>query len=238
MLHTETGLFVVFEGIDGSGEDTQLDILYKKIKKWDKYQDVSATHEPWRNKEIKRKLETDKDAYSDAEEMTELYIGDRTDHTYIRILPNLAHEGIVLCSRYKMSTCAFQQAQGIPLDRLLKMHGHRGIIRPDITFFLDVEREVAAKRIKSREKQEKFERDSEFIDRVIANYRSLYELSKTDIDLFGRVIKIDGNPDIDTVAGSIEKVFLPFYREWKGLDFHPSDFIRSYQIWQQSQRHQ
>lgn len=127
------GMFIVFEGVDGSGEDTQLDILYKKIKSRDKYQDALATHEPWKNSEIKKRLKEDKDAYSAPEEMADLYIGDRTDHSYTLIKPNLDAGVIVLCSRYKMSTCAFQPAQGMSLDKLLKMHEHRGILVPDVT---------------------------------------------------------------------------------------------------------
>lgn len=222
----EKGLFVVFEGIDGSGEDTQLELLYRLIKKLDKYQAVLTTHEPWKNEEIKKKLQEDEDAYSDAEEMAQLYIGDRTEHTYVLIKPNLNAGTIVLSSRYKMSTCAFQQAQGMSLDHLLKLHDrqHNGIIKPDLTFFLDVKSEVAAERRKNRGgSPEKFEQ-IEFLDKASENYRNLYELSRKNPSLFGRVIKIDGNPEIEVVAKSIEKNFSQFYREWKGIDFYYSDY--------------
>jgi len=225
MLEERTqGLFVVFEGIDGSGEDTQLDILYKTIKSWDKYQNILATHEPTKSREeIKKKLEKETDPYSNAEEMTELYIEDRREHTYELLMPNIRAGVIVLCSRYKMSTCAYQQAQGIPLDKLLKMQSDRGIIKPDLTFFLDVSGDVAEERRRGRNApREKFEL-REFMDKASANYQGLYELSRKNPKLFGRVIKIDGNPKIEVVAKSIEGFFSQFYREWKGIDYYWGD---------------
>jgi dTMP kinase len=216
-LSTKRGMFVVFEAIDGGGQDTQLDILYRKIKSWDKYEHILATHEPTKsNVELTKRLERDKDPYSNAEEMAELYVEDRTEHTWGIIRPSLLAGINVLCSRYAMSTCAFQQTQGIPLEKLLDMHKHRGILIPDLIFFLDVEGEVAEERRKKRGvPREKFE-VREFMDKANANYNHLYELSKKNPDLFGRVIKIDGNPKPEIVAESIEKVFSPFYEQWAG----------------------
>jgi dTMP kinase len=205
------GRFIVFEGIDGSGEDTQLDLLYKTIKSWNKYQHVLATHEPTGNAtEIKRKLKYDNDAYSSGEEMALLFVEDRTQHSYEIIKPCLEKGIDVLCSRYKMSTCAFQQTQGVPLDKLLEIHKHRGILIPDLTFFLDVDGKTAEQRIFKRgEEIEKFEK-IDFLDRVNLNYRNLYELSKSDKSLFGYVIKIDGNRSIKEVAENISNDFLNF----------------------------
>ncbi|MDD5699987.1 MAG: dTMP kinase [Candidatus Nanoarchaeia archaeon] len=214
------GLFVNFEGIDGSGGDTQLTVLHQKIKKWDKYEHILDTHEPTRSHtKIKKKLESDQDPYSDAIEMAESYVEDRTEHTYTIIKPCIQSGIIVLCSRYKMSTCAYQQAQGIPLAKLLEMHERRGILKPDITFLLNVNGDAAEERREKRgAPREKFE-FREFMDKAAQRYLELYELSLKNPNLFGRVVLIDGNPDPETVGNSIEKVFLPMYREWKGLDF-------------------
>jgi dTMP kinase len=214
---TKRGIFIVFEAIDGGGQDTQLDILYKKIRDWDKYEHVLATHEPTKsNNALTKRLEGDKDPYSNAEEMAELYIEDRTEHTWKIIRPSLLVGVNVLCSRYAMSTCAFQHTQGIPLERLLAMHKHRGILIPDLTFFLNVDGDVAEKRREKRGvPREKFE-VRKFMDEANANYNKLYESSKKNPNLFGEVVKIDGNPKPEIVADSIEKVFFPFYEEWTG----------------------
>ena len=206
----EKGLFIVLEGIDGSGTSTQVHRLAEKIECLDKYQDVLRTHEPWKNKDIKRKLEEDKDAYSNPEETAQLFIGDRTDHSYKLIDPLLRAGAIVLCSRYKASTCAFQWAQGVSLEKLLRMHENRGILTPDIIFFLNVERKVATERMENRKRKEKFERDAEFIERVIQNYRKLAEISKKHPQLFGKIIRINGNVDIEGVA---EEIYQNYFKK-------------------------
>ena len=215
MSYTKRGLFIVFEGIDGSGTSTHVHRLSEKVEILDKYQDILRTHEPWRNKEIKRKLEEDKDAYSDPEKMAQLYVADRVDHSYRLIDTNLNAGAIVICSRYKMSTCAFQQAQGISLDKLLEMHEYRGVLTPDIVFFLDVSREVAEERIKKRGiPQEKFERDRKFIEKVIENYRNLIELSRKNMDIFGRVERINTEKPIEEASKEVYQKFLRVYQEW------------------------
>jgi len=230
------GLFVVFEGIDGSGTSSNVIELVRLLEELDKYQDVIRTHEPWRKQEIKEILEKDTDVYSNAEEILYFLLGDRTDHTYEIIKPNLLAGAVVGCSRYKMSTCAFQQAQGIPLNRLLKLHEHRGIIKPDLTFFLDVEKENAARRFKDRKKREKFEKDPEFVDKVIANYRELIELSKKDESLFGRVETIDANKPLEEVVKAIRNIFVPFYERWKGINFQYTDILVYNQKWAKSRQ--
>jgi len=207
------GRFFVFEGIDGSGEDTQLDILYKKIKEEDKYQDVITTHEPWKNKEIKRRLEEDtaSSIYYDGLDMAELYVGDRIPHTKKVIRPGIEIGAFVLSSRYKMSTCAFQWAQGVQLDKLLNMHENVGLIIPEITFFLDVPREIAQERIKqNRERLEKYEKDPRFIDKLIQCYYSLIALSEADSRIFGKVVKINGDRSREEISEEIFNYVLPF----------------------------
>ncbi len=206
------GLFINFEGIDGSGTSTQVQKLSERIESLDKYQDVLRTHEPWRNDGIKRKLREDSELYSDGLEMAELFVEDREAHTKILIKPNINKGVVVLNSRYKMSTCAYQWTQGIPFDVLLRMHEGRGILTPDLTFFLDVPIKIAQERVRRRDDNiEKFERDFEFIGNLIKNYNSLYELSQKNPKLFGRVIRINSNREIDDVSQDIFHEFLDVY---------------------------
>jgi dTMP kinase len=211
------GLFIDFEGIDGSGTSTHVHELTRRIEELDKYQDILRTHEPWKDPTIKWKLQKEHDPYSGPREMAELYIDDRTKHTKL-INACLNEEVFVLCSRYKMSTCAFQWAAGVSLRELLKMHEDRGILTPDLTFFLDIPRVVAQERTKKRREREKFERDAKFIDKVIENYRSLALCSSEKPELFGRVIRINGNRPTKEVANEIYQNFLPLYMNWAKSD--------------------
>lgn len=207
------GLFIVFEGIDGSGTSTHVHRLAERIEQFDKYQDVLKTHEPWRSQEIKSKLEKDAEIYSDAEEITNLFIDDRARHTQKLIRPNLEAEVHVLCSRYKMSTCAYQWSQGMSISTLLQMHENRGILMPDITFFLDIPREVAQERIKTaRKTTEKFENDPTFVDKLISAYNALIFMSRVDSRYFGNIVKVNANREIKEVEKDIYQNFLNLHK--------------------------
>jgi dTMP kinase len=211
------GLFVVFEGIDGAGTSTQVHYLATYIEELDKYQDVLRTHEPWQSKEIKDRLEGEKDAYSGAMDIAELFVEDRARHTHKRILPNLKDGGMVICDRYSMSTCAYQWAQGAPLEELMEMHKYRGIIVPDLTFFVDVSREVAEGRMKKAGRPlEKFERDPGFVDKLIEAYRALTHMSNVNSGIFGEVVRINGDEGVVDVSSEIKEKFLSVYHGWRG----------------------
>jgi len=208
------GIFVNFEGIDGSGTSTHVHELGRRIEKLNKYQDFVKTHEPWANSEIKRRLAEDTDAYSHPMEMANLFIPDRTKHSKLVIRPNLKAGMVILNSRYKLSTCAFQWTQGLNLYDLLEMQEDLGLVIPDITYFLDVPRTVAEQRMKDRgDPPEKFERDVEFKDKVIRAYNALIGLAQVDERLFGKVVRINGNRSIDDVANDVYKEFLDIYNE-------------------------
>ncbi len=209
------GLFIVFEGIDGSGKSTQVNLLIKHIEELDKYIDVLRTHEPWKSKEIKRKLQEDKDAYSGAKEMAQLYVGDRIAHTINLINPNLERGVFVFCDRYSLSTCAYQWTQGAYLEELLKMHKNNGILIPDINFFVDVSANAARERIMVRGGSlEKFERDPDFVTRLITSYRKLVYGSNFE-NVFGDITAINGEQTVENVALDIRNSFLEIYDKWK-----------------------
>ena len=170
------------------------------------------THEPWRNDEIKRKLREDSELYSDGLEIANLFIDDRENHTRELIIPNLDKRVIILNSRYKMSTCAYQWAQGVSLDELLNMHKGKTILTPDITFLLDVPISIARKRVRKRgDALEKFERNSKFIKDLIKKYDVLFNLSIKNPEIFGRVVMMDSNMALEEVADDVYRGFLEAY---------------------------
>jgi len=210
------GLFVVLEGIDGSGTTSQINFLHDRIKDLSYYNDVLTTHEPWKSDEIKRMLTEDKDAYSSGEKMAELYIEDRRQHQERLIIPVLAEGGIVISDRHALSTYAYQGTQGMSYKRVRELHDKTGIIQPDLTFLLDVEYETAKKRIDVRGKAlEKFERNESFVRQLIEAYRAILQIARQDVDSFGNVVQIDGNQARENVAESIFSVFLPTYKNYR-----------------------
>lgn len=209
------GVFAVFEGPDGSGKLTQAKEIQEYIQQLSKYVDVITTHEPWKSAEIKRKLERDKDAYSDGILLSELFVDDRVKHTKHLIRPVLDAGGILLCDRYKMSTCAYQWVQGVDLHQLLELHEDRGILTPDITFLMQINPGTTKERIKIRGGDiEKFERNEQFTKKLINAYAALGHMAQVDEKIFGKVIMIDANRTPAEISVDVKKAFQPVYEKW------------------------
>jgi len=208
------GIFVNFEGIDGSGTSTHVHRLEDRIEKLDKYQDVLRTHEPWENREIKKRLQKDEDAFSHPNEMVKLYVPDRTRHSKVLLRPNVNAGVIILNSRYKLSTCDFQWTQGLDLYKLLEMQEDIGLIIPDINVFLDVPQKVAEQRLIQRgDPLEKFEKNKDFVAKAIKAYHALVKIGQVDERIFGKIVRINGNRPIEVVANDVYKEFMKIYNK-------------------------
>lgn len=209
------GLFIVLEGIDGSGTTTQTKFLESYIKNLPNHYNILATHEPWKSKEIKEMLEKDKDAYSNGEKMTQLYIKDRKKHLQDLIEPFLDMGGIILCDKYHLSTFAYQGIQGISIGKIKRIHNAEKISNPNLTLFLDVDLNTAQKRILERKKPlEKFEKNKEFTQKLIDNYKNLVKIAKENKNFIGEIKTIDGNNPIREVAKNIQEEFNSIYSKW------------------------
>lgn len=210
----ERGLFISIEGIDGSGKSSQINRLHDYIKSLSKYNDVLTTHEPWKNEKIKKILKEEKNVYSSAEKLVELFVKDRAEHCYHLIQPVLNKKGFVISDRYMLSTYAYQQAQGINFETILERHQLENIIIPDLTFLLDINAETAFERMKKRGTSlEKFEREKEFVQALICQYKNLAEMSKDKRmeKILGKIEIIDGGKSEEKVFEQIKKIFNPLY---------------------------
>jgi len=217
-LMTKRGLFVVFEGIDGSGKSTQIEMLAHHIRKLDKYNEYLLAREPtFGAEELRRKLAQDKNAFSDGDEMALLYVNDGARHLGELIEPVLKAGRIVLCDRYKLSTYAYQETQGVSRARLEDMHHLVGIYNPDLTFLIDVDAEVAHKRrIFRGEKLDKFEQ-GDFQGKLIEKYRELVDYSRENPNFVGCVKVINGHKSKEDVFELIRTVFDSVYHAWKSI---------------------
>jgi len=112
------GLLIVFEGVDGTGKSTQLQLLYEILQR--KNYPVIATREPTEGKygqEI-RQLYKNREKYSDEEEL-ELFLADRKEHVDQLLISALNRGKIILCDRYFLSTAAYQGAIGFDPETVL-----------------------------------------------------------------------------------------------------------------------
>jgi len=169
------GLFVVFEGVDGTGKSTVSRMVYEQLEA--EYPGrVELTAEPtdsWLGECVRR---------SSAEEVTGavealLFVADRAEHT--RQIRAWLNEGkIVLCDRYYFSTIAYQGAAlkasmgAKAAIEWLKEINRPVIERPDLTLLLAMRVDAALERLSSRGGKTKFEQ-LDYLRDVDGIYRAL-----------------------------------------------------------------
>ena len=142
------GRFIVFEGLDGSGKGTQIELLVSEMKKQGRT--VFQTAEPTASSTggmIRDALSglVKRDAY----ELSALFLADRIFHNVNPSgIRHYLDEGIdVVCDRYYYSSFAYQGSEADP-DWVMDMNlGCREITRPDLCIFLDVDIDSCDERI-------------------------------------------------------------------------------------------
>jgi len=145
MIEGFPGLFIVIEGIDGTGKTTLASNLYSALRK--KGYDVLVTFEPtygkW-GKRLRQSLSAEK--RMDPERELSLFLRDRQDHLNDTIIPALKDGRIVLCDRYYYSTIAYQGARGLDIEKI-REDNKAFSVEPDIVFLLELSPERAVERI-------------------------------------------------------------------------------------------
>lgn len=162
------GLFIVLEGIDGSGKTTLRNGIRDALVSAGT--EVVVTEEPTDGivGSILRGGGVDNNY---AESL--LFVADRACHTD-RMVRDLERGATVICDRYYASTLAYQSAGsgGIDHDLLVRMN-ESAIVEPDLTFLLDIDPERSMSRVAGRgEERSKFER-LEFQRKVRENYLAI-----------------------------------------------------------------
>lgn len=197
------GKFIVFEGIDGCGKGTHLKLTHSYLWDLSKEIDIYATREPTRDfKQIREKMAQDTHVKKDAEWYLEMFVKDRKNHLDNYIIPILEEDTTVLCDRYKHSTIAYQNCQGIPLDKIIL--AHEGLFVPDLTFIFDCPAEIAFERRRGDGATDVFEKDIQFQTRLRKKYLTLPNLLNRE-----RIVIINSNQKIPMTFNHI-KFFLDY----------------------------
>jgi dTMP kinase len=199
-----TGLFITFEGIDGSGKSTQSEMLASKLSALG--HDIVKTREPGGSvgAELIRSLlvSGDTDRWSPETEIL-LFTAARRDHMEKTIQPALDAGKIVICDRYADSTRVYQGVARADLRGTVDQL-HDIIIQkePDITFIIDSDPEKSLARGLARDSGE-----DRFEDFGLSFQKSLragfLELAASQND---RCHVIDGMRDRKIIATDIETI--------------------------------
>lgn len=165
------GLFIVFEGIDGTGKSTQLQLLAEKLRNLGYA--VVTTREPTDGPfgQKIRELFVKRDTVSHEEEL-ELFIADRKQHVQEVINPALADGCVVICDRYYLSTVAYQGANGI--DPALILEKNAAFPVPDLAVILEIEPAQSIHRIQNQrnEHPNTFEQEA-YLQKVAAIFAAM-----------------------------------------------------------------
>ena len=200
---TARGVFITFEGGDGSGKSTQI----QSVRDWfaSRGREVVVTREPGGTElgtEIRRLVQNgpeDVDARTEAL----LYAADRAYHVATVIAPALERGAVVLGDRYIDSSLAYQgAARSLGVDEIasLSAWATRGLY-PSLTFLLDLPPEVGARR--RTDAPDRMERESmDFHERVRHEYLRLADAEPE------RIVVIDAVGTVDEVFSEIRGVLV------------------------------
>lgn len=208
----EKGLFITFEGIDGSGKTTQLN----KVKTFleTKGYNVITTREPGAmelGKKIREILLHYEGEVSDKSEMF-LFLADRAQHVEKLIKPAIEEGKIVLCDRHTDSTIAYQgygRGQDVNILKDLNRIAVNGII-PDLTLLFDVSLETSQNRV-GDEKDRMESSGIEFLKKVRNGYLELLKEHPRRIKI------INANNNIETVFEETKTVIEKTLQEKLGV---------------------
>jgi dTMP kinase len=144
MAVNRTGLLIVFEGTDGTGKSTQLQLLANTLQ--EQGFPVLSTREPTEGiygKQI-RKLYTQRHTVSQEEEL-DLFLADRKEHVEQLLFPALEEGKVILCDRYYLSTVAYQGAAGLDPEYILARNDFAPT--PDLALLFHAPIQTGIKRI-------------------------------------------------------------------------------------------
>jgi dTMP kinase len=147
------GLFITFEGIDGCGKSTQIDLLAGELRR--RALDVVVTREPGGTvigEAVRDVLVSDASVNIAPKAELLLIVGARAQHVAGLIKPALEAGQVVLSDRYTDSTVAFQgHGRGLDLEMIDRLNSFAtGGLQPDVTIVFDIDPSVARARLRAR----------------------------------------------------------------------------------------
>lgn len=160
------GMLIAFEGLDQSGKETQAQQLRERLREAGhkvrllSFPDYGTSI----GEEIARALQGEREYGSDVMQL--LFVANRHERREA-ILEWIGGGLILLCDRYRASSIAYGEAQG--LDAVWLEEIQRSLPQADLTIFIDIAPETAAKR--KAHDRDRYERDLALLHRVRESYQ-------------------------------------------------------------------
>lgn len=203
------GLFITFEGPEGSGKTTVSQLVLDTLKK--EGYEVLYTREPGGidiAEQIRQVILDPKNTAMDAKTEALLYAASRRQHLIEKVLPALKKGQIVICDRFVDSSLVYQGvARGLGIEAVYQMNLFAiEDIMPDATIFFDVAPEIGLARIAQNASREVNRLDLETLDfhrKVYAGYQMVLERYPE------RITRVDASLSLEevyqAVLGEIKK---------------------------------
>lgn len=200
------GLFITFEGNDGSGKTTISTRIFEKMKELG--YPVLYTREPGGidiAEQIRKVILDPKNTAMDARTEALLYAASRRQHLIEKVLPALTQGKIVLCDRFIDSSLAYQGVgRGIGIEEVYRINefaieGHM----PDATIFLSVSLEEGLHRVSSRGNKDRLDQEAISFHESVAQGYEYVKQQYAD-----RMVIIDADADVDTVFAAALKAVM------------------------------
>jgi dTMP kinase len=188
-------VFISFEGIEGSGKSTQIDLLESHLMelgyKVAKLREPGGTLMGEKIRDIF--LQDTSEKVDPITEAFLLYASRKhLDQNFLREKINQGY--IVIADRYSDATVAYQCfGKGLEKDFIDLIHNSSNLLTPDLTFYMDISAEMSRERISYREMDESVE----FFDRVRQGYLRIASENPE------RVISLDANKSINELKDKI-----------------------------------
>jgi len=190
-------MFIVIEGIDGAGCETQGKNLIKLLAESGKKASLIKYPDYDRNvgKIIREFLYDNKGLTPEQQFLlyTMQFVMDK------KMISEKRNDEILISDRYFSTTLCYQTLEGIDMKMALDFAKNFQIEVPDAIFYLNVDPDIAIKRKHGEDKEKNFrEKDFDFIRKTHRQYQML-----VDSQVWGKWINIDGNKGIEEITKNI-----------------------------------
>jgi len=190
-IMAKKGIFLVIEGLDGSGKTTQAALLAEKFYKT---YNVLLTAEPSRGKigSFIRECCLYENERLPTEAEALLFAADRIEHMQTELNPALDEGRLVICDRYIYSSLAYQGSAGLSLDWIKAINARA--LQPDICIFIDVPPEKVIERLQRKKS----------VMETLETQKKVREVYMKYVEK-GELVRIDGDKEKEQVAEDLYK---------------------------------
>lgn len=205
-------MFIVLEGIDGSGKTTQLNKIKEYVAKEFPNKDIIFTREPGGldnhiGEELREViLNNEMDDYTRAL----LYAASRYEHQ-LKIKEWIADNKIVICDRYIYSSLAYNSNNISEMNEILNINRYNDIIKPNAILFYRINMDTYNERKRNRSNERELDvleqKPDSFFIKSSKFYTTAFNLTKAN------VIEINSNRSIEEVTSDTLEIIDNLLRE-------------------------